>query len=179
MQVCISLQTDNHASTPPLSFLQVGCPSCRPTNSVKALKAKANNIHSAKIENRIEGALRPKARTWLRGLPQKHIPGRTDGYSAFRMTVWQQQRALTDVRRHLHLSATATLSLVIAHAPHTGLVAKSKYKIQALFNDLRRPKLHFSSTKITDKKPYHRRGHSKFRLQCDTEVHCTHSENSD
>jgi len=39
MQVCISLQTDNHASTPLLSFLQAGCPSCRPTNSVKALKA--------------------------------------------------------------------------------------------------------------------------------------------
>ena len=35
-----SLQTDNHASTPPLSFLQDGCPSCHPTNSVKALKAK-------------------------------------------------------------------------------------------------------------------------------------------
>ena len=39
MQVCISLQTNNHASTPPLSFLQAGCPSCHPTNSVKALKA--------------------------------------------------------------------------------------------------------------------------------------------
>jgi len=39
MQVCISLQTDNHAKTPPLKFLQAGCPSCRPTNSVKALKA--------------------------------------------------------------------------------------------------------------------------------------------
>jgi len=39
MQVCTSLQTDNHASTPPLSFLQAGCPSFRPTNSVKALKA--------------------------------------------------------------------------------------------------------------------------------------------
>jgi len=43
MQVCTSLQTDNHTSTPPLSFLQAGCPSCRPTNSVKALKAKINN----------------------------------------------------------------------------------------------------------------------------------------
>jgi len=40
MQVCTSLQTDNHASTPPLSFLQARCPSCRPTNSVKALKAQ-------------------------------------------------------------------------------------------------------------------------------------------
>jgi len=39
MQVCTSLQTDNHASTPPFSFLHAGCPSCRPTNSVKALKA--------------------------------------------------------------------------------------------------------------------------------------------
>jgi len=39
MQVCISLQTDNHASTAALSFLQAGFPSCRPTNSVKALKA--------------------------------------------------------------------------------------------------------------------------------------------
>jgi len=40
MQVCTSLQTDNHASNPPLVFLQAGCPSCRPTNSVKALKAR-------------------------------------------------------------------------------------------------------------------------------------------
>ena len=39
MQVCTSLQTDNHASTPPHSFLQAGCPHCRPTNGVKALKA--------------------------------------------------------------------------------------------------------------------------------------------
>jgi len=39
MQVCTSLQTYDHASTSPLSFLQAGCPSCRPTDSVKALKA--------------------------------------------------------------------------------------------------------------------------------------------
>jgi len=39
MQVCTLLQTDNHTSTPPLSFLQAGCPSCRPTNSVEALKS--------------------------------------------------------------------------------------------------------------------------------------------
>ena len=42
MQVCISLQTDNHASSPPLSFLQARCPSCCPTNSVRALKAITN-----------------------------------------------------------------------------------------------------------------------------------------
>ena len=35
MQVCTSLQTNNHASTPPLSFLQAGCPSCRPNNTMR------------------------------------------------------------------------------------------------------------------------------------------------
>jgi len=41
MQLCTSLQTDNHASTPPLlSFLQARCPSCCPTNSFKALRQK-------------------------------------------------------------------------------------------------------------------------------------------
>jgi len=39
MQVCTLLQTDNHACTPPISFLQAGCPSCCPTNSDKPLKA--------------------------------------------------------------------------------------------------------------------------------------------
>ena len=49
MQVCTSLQTDNHASNPSLSFLQAGCPSCRPTNSVKALKAYLETFKYKKI----------------------------------------------------------------------------------------------------------------------------------
>jgi len=53
-----------------------------------------------------------------------------------------------------------------------GFVANSKYKIQALFKDFRGTKLYFSGTKIIKKKPYPRRRHSKFRLQCDTEVTC-------
>jgi len=38
--ICTMLQTDNHVITLPLGFyvLQAGYPSCRPTNSVKALK---------------------------------------------------------------------------------------------------------------------------------------------
>jgi len=44
MQVCTLLQTDNHANTSPLSFLQAVCPSCRPTNSVKALKESGQSI---------------------------------------------------------------------------------------------------------------------------------------
>jgi len=64
VQVCTSLQTDNHTSTSPLSFLQAGCPSCRPTNSVKALKAlslhylpdrmykqKISSFHSNAVSN--------------------------------------------------------------------------------------------------------------------------------
>ena len=49
MQVCISLQTDNHASTPPLKFCTGGCPSCRPTNSVKALKAQCYECYCSWI----------------------------------------------------------------------------------------------------------------------------------
>jgi len=49
MQVCISLQTDNHATTPPLSFLQAGCPSCHPTNSIKALKAIIGTLYQQNI----------------------------------------------------------------------------------------------------------------------------------
>jgi len=44
MQVCTSLQTDNHASTPPLVFLQAGYPSCCPTNSINALKANQTSL---------------------------------------------------------------------------------------------------------------------------------------
>jgi len=36
-------QTDNHASTPPFSYLQAGCPSCHPNNSVKAMKVSELN----------------------------------------------------------------------------------------------------------------------------------------
>ena len=51
--ICTLLQTDNHASTSPLSFLQDGCPSCHPTNSVKALKAYLASIHYHEIDRPI------------------------------------------------------------------------------------------------------------------------------
>ena len=56
-QVCTLLQSDNHVSTPPLNFLQARCPSCRPTNSVKVLKAEPystyyiNNSLSVKLNS--------------------------------------------------------------------------------------------------------------------------------
>jgi len=42
IQVCTLLQRDNHDSTAPLSFLQAGCPSCHPTNSVIVETAGTN-----------------------------------------------------------------------------------------------------------------------------------------
>jgi len=54
MQVSTSLQTDNYASTTPLSFLQAGCPSCRPTNSIKALKAMVEEDHFELIHETFE-----------------------------------------------------------------------------------------------------------------------------
>jgi len=54
MQVCTSLQTDNHASPYLSVFLQAGCPSCRPTNSVKALKASFNTKDYVTVPGRHE-----------------------------------------------------------------------------------------------------------------------------
>jgi len=61
MQVCTLLQTDNHASNPPLSFLQAGCPSCRPTNSVKALKDSEGAVMQKWLYMALEGH---KANSW-------------------------------------------------------------------------------------------------------------------
>jgi len=58
MQVCTSIQTDNHASTPPLSFLQAGCPSCCPTNSVEALKATASTEAKSKNDDKAQTIFR-------------------------------------------------------------------------------------------------------------------------
>jgi len=45
----LHLIPDNHANIPPLSFLQVGCPFCRQTNSVKALKELVCILRMGKI----------------------------------------------------------------------------------------------------------------------------------
>ena len=50
--ICKSAPSSRQITTPAphhSSFLQAGCPSCRPTNSVKALKAKENSINDMKI----------------------------------------------------------------------------------------------------------------------------------
>jgi len=45
MQVCTSIQQITMPAPHHAVFLQAGCPSCRPTNSVKALKAAVDIIN--------------------------------------------------------------------------------------------------------------------------------------
>jgi len=51
-----------HTSSSPLSFSQAGCPSCRPTNSVKALKA---GFTSHSTQNRSFPKRFHKPSSWL------------------------------------------------------------------------------------------------------------------
>jgi len=74
MQVCTSLQTENHASTPPLSFLQAGCPSCHPTNSIKALKALGKPVPERQNQS---------------GFMRQEMTGFWDG-SGISWTIWKQ-----------------------------------------------------------------------------------------
>ena len=57
----LHLFPDNHANIPPLSFLQARCPSCQPTNSVKALKAIKTAKHRSKMPCRTETAMQDSA----------------------------------------------------------------------------------------------------------------------
>jgi len=50
MQICTLTQMHNHGSIPPLCFLQAGCHSCHPTNSIKALTAKMEKKLKIKTE---------------------------------------------------------------------------------------------------------------------------------
>jgi len=51
IQVCTSIQTDNHASTPPLSFLQAGCPSCTPNQQCQSTEGTQLNLGSLFAHN--------------------------------------------------------------------------------------------------------------------------------
>ena len=72
MQICTLPQTHNNASIPPLSFLQAGCPSCRPTNSVNpgtegiALKASQMSNYN---QYKFRLGIRP-----LTGVPRLPLP---------------------------------------------------------------------------------------------------------
>ena len=69
-----SLQTDNHDSTPPLCFLQAGCPSYHPTNSVKALEGLRTKMHTIHvIQQRYTTNIREELFHCRRGVEQRDI----------------------------------------------------------------------------------------------------------
>jgi len=79
MQICTSLQTDNHASTASLSFLQARCPSCHSTNSVKALKAQYSTsemhpIYSSFFGGNVGSDLLPRRRLGPFGVSPPGLP---------------------------------------------------------------------------------------------------------
>jgi len=58
MQVGTSLQRDNHTSTPPVSFLQAGCPFCCPTNHLPVIvSSDMNHIVDTCPLTKFEGGL--------------------------------------------------------------------------------------------------------------------------
>ena len=102
---CTLLQTDNHASSPPLSFLQAGCPSCRPTNSVKAEQNRADTCTAVTI-------------TWRRYLEvDGHALG--DAYGRVGGVVADPARVLVDGLRdadgHVHVGTERWRSGVARH----------------------------------------------------------------
>ena len=115
MQVCTSFQTDNHTSTSPLSFLQAECPSCRPTNSVKALKAHKCLI----IYTHTHPFNGPFSRTTLVGQYQK---GKTNlDFTEARDSEWQwhqlgHMQVYTSFQTDNHTS-TSPLSFLQAECP--------------------------------------------------------------
>jgi len=101
---------------------------------------------------------------------QECAAGRLDTAPPPGLQHWWQQTAENKRQRCSHAEHDSNFGEINSRFYHR---VRSKLKVQNS-STFQRPKLHFSSTKIIDKKPYPSRGHSKFRLQCDTEVYCTH-----
>ena len=65
MQVCISLQTDNDASTSPVSFLQAGCPSCHPYQQRQSTEGKNTLNSNSSTRKLLSAALQKERETIL------------------------------------------------------------------------------------------------------------------
>jgi len=99
--ICTLLQTDNRASTSPLSFLHARCSSCRPINSVKALKAKALFMYwcvICNVENWQEMALRGVAPSKVMIAATSHLTSTRLRISA--LSWWNLKPLLYQTRCH-------------------------------------------------------------------------------
>jgi len=74
----LHLIPDNHANIPPLNFLQAGCPSCCPTNGIKALKANITIYHThTHTHNRFTALWNLSGTTRVSRYQKKHSPTHT------------------------------------------------------------------------------------------------------
>ena len=71
--ICTSQQTDNHTGTSSVIFLQAGCPSWHPTNSVKELKAHCS--HNSRLPaDRFQNPFTWNSAVNLQNKSPKNIP---------------------------------------------------------------------------------------------------------
>ena len=113
-----------HASTPPLSFLQAGCPSCRPTNSVKAPKAKMLYYWANKMTTIMFWAIPPTVCRWLqnRASPAaaaaaavQLLTGRLMAMMMMKMTA-DRSRVFVEWRRQHHVLRIGLKSRQLDHS---------------------------------------------------------------
>ena len=83
-QVCSSLQTVYHASNPTTQFLQAGCPSCHPANSVNALKANICRLIyklAQSATNQVVSIITSTQKITQMNLMYEHYKSHSDGFS--------------------------------------------------------------------------------------------------
>ena len=101
----------NHASTPPLSFLQARCPFCRPTNSVRALKANQStegplHIHQYQFSIRLTNSSTHRWCGWHTGTDVIHAMLFYCDWHIFWIILW--------------IFRTDTYNFLISHPPIFG-----------------------------------------------------------
>jgi len=123
MQVCTSLQTDNHTSTPPLSFLQVGCPSCRPTNSVKALKATTGLYKHYINHNQTLFTLtfRSLPETFVKKKMYNSSSGSCHGSDVTWQEIGRTRGSVHSCRPSFRMSTASLIYLYLCQTPYPGL----------------------------------------------------------
>ena len=119
MQVCTSLQMDNHATTRPLSFLQAVCPSCRPTTSSNHWRQNCGIESESKIEKANHGT---RGNTALKSRPEL-----------------ERSSQVTPAKNHQHLANGIRMTLLCKDVSsslkhhYCSMLDPHNYSFQALY----------------------------------------------
>ena len=150
--ICTSLQTDNDASISPLSFLQAGCPSCYPTNSLLMDPLDLNFCRPifslsflSKILEHVIDSRGPIHRHCLKIYPKtclSTITAELFSHSAPDQDtglLWRQQEVCCSTGVPLHCSAAADLYPVYTIQPVVKPVVMFVYTIQLVVKPVSQP----------------------------------------